>query len=98
LSKFQDFNLAAAAHEEMRDLMTEHITNSDRMNAFLSALAQEGNATAPGYKNQRREMIKLYGIASEIYEDALITFVQKMVLYFQKLLKENEPHYHQTIA
>ena len=41
----------------MRDLMTEHITNSDRMNAFLSSLAQEGIASAPGYKNQRREMI-----------------------------------------
>ena len=43
-------------------------------------------------------MIKLYGIAAEIYEEALITFVQKIVLYLQKLLKENEPHYHQSIA
>ena len=88
----------AQAHEDMQDLMLEHITNSDRMNAFLSFLTQEGNKSAPGYKNQRKEMIKLYGTAAEIYEESLITFVQKIVLFLQKLLKQNEPHYHQAIA
>ena len=47
LKKFQDPNLVNSAHEEIHDLMSEHITNSDRMNAFLSALAQDGGA-APG--------------------------------------------------
>jgi len=61
--------------------MTEHITNSDRMNTFLSALAQEGNPASTGYKNQRREMARLYGVAAEIYEESLITFVQKIIFY-----------------
>ena len=28
------------AHDEVRELMTEHITNTDRMNAFLFALSE----------------------------------------------------------
>ena len=43
-------------------------------------------------------MIKLYGQAAEVYEESLVTFTQKVVLYLQKLLKENEAYYHQSIA
>lgn len=33
--------MLSKAHEEIRDLMTEHITNTDRMNAFLTALSSD---------------------------------------------------------
>ena len=62
------------AHEEMKDLMTEHITNTDRMNAFLSALSTS-DTKYNSNKGQRKEIIKLYGIAAEIFEESLNTFV-----------------------
>lgn len=73
--------------------MTEHITNTERMTALFAALAQ-----TEGSKTQRREMIKLYGVSSEIFEDSLVGFVQKITLYLQKLLKESEPMFHHVIA
>jgi hypothetical protein len=51
----------------MVDLMTEHITNTDRMNTFLSSITNEKVHN----KNQRREMIKLYGTAASIFEESL---------------------------
>ena len=53
--------------------MSEHITNTDRMNAFLSALSSENKYNLN--QNKRKEIIKLYGIAAEIFEDSLTTFV-----------------------
>jgi len=87
--------MVAKAHEEMRDLMTEHITNTDRMNTFLSALSDNRYNLN---KNQRKEIIKLYGIASEIFEDSLVTFVHKIIMHLQKLLKENLDFIHYSIA
>lgn len=66
------------AHEEMRDLMIEHITNTDRMNAFLGAVADNRYNTS---KNQRKEVVKLYGIATEIFEESLCTFSGKIILF-----------------
>lgn len=96
LTKFQEQGMVFKAHEEMRDLMTEHITNSDRMNAFLGALAHDNKYNAN--KNQRKEIIKLYGIASEIFEESLATFVQKILMYLQKILKENQEYTQSSVA
>ena len=62
------------AHEEIKDLMTEHITNTDRMNAFLSALSMSDTKYNTN-KGHRKEIIKIYGIAAEIFEESLMTFV-----------------------
>jgi hypothetical protein len=62
--------------------MSEHITNSDRMNAFLGALAGPGDKSSPNNISQRKEMIKVYGSASELYEESLLSFVQKIALFF----------------
>jgi hypothetical protein len=69
------------AHEEISDLMGEHITNSDRMTAFLGALAGPGDKNSPNNKSQRKEMIKIYGLAAELYEESLLTFVLKVALH-----------------
>jgi hypothetical protein len=50
LGKFTQPSLVAKAHEELSDLMSEHITNSDRMNAFLAALAGPGDKNSPNNK------------------------------------------------
>ena len=96
LMKFAEMNMISKAHEEMRDLMSEHITNTDRMNALLSSLANDTKYNLN--KNQRKEIIKLFGVAAEIFEESLITFVPKLVLLFQKLLKECLDYLHHSIA
>lgn len=80
----------------MRDLMTEHITNTDRMNALFAALASENRYNIN--QNQRKEIVKLYGVAAEIFEESLLSFVQKIIMYLQKLMKENHDFLHSTIA
>jgi hypothetical protein len=61
------------ALEEVRDLMTEHVTNTDRMNAFFSSLAADNKHNIN--QNQRKEIIKLFGLAAEIFEESLASFV-----------------------
>ena len=74
--------------------MSEHVTNSDRMNAFLAALAGPGDKNSPNNKSQRKEMLKIFGSAAELYEESLLTFVVKIALHLAKVIKENEPAYH----
>tara|TARA_B110000285_G_scaffold201691_1_gene236492 strand:- start:442 stop:600 length:159 start_codon:yes stop_codon:yes gene_type:complete len=52
------------------------------MNAFLGALAGPGDKSSPNNISQRKEMIKVYGSASELYEESLLSFVQKIALFF----------------
>ena len=84
------------AHEEMKDLMTEHVTNSDRMNALFSALASDTKYNVN--RNQRKEIVKLFGAAAEIFEESLSTFVSKVVTLLQKLLKESQEYLHLSIS
>ncbi len=71
--------------------MTEHITNTDRMNAFLFMLSESNEHMKPHHK---KELIKLYGIAADIFEEALIPFMPKILTYLQRKLKENDSALH----
>jgi len=74
--------------------MTEHIINTDRMNTFLAALAGQSSAISmqggsggtsqliTSEKNRRKEMIKVFGEAAEIFEESLVTFVPKIIQFF----------------
>ena len=68
--------------------MMEHITNTDRMNAFLFILSDLNEHMKP---NHKKELIKMYGMAAEIFEEALIPFMQKILTYLQRKLKDNDP-------
>jgi len=41
LAKFADSHTIKKGHEELHELMTEHITNTDRMNAYWQSLSTE---------------------------------------------------------
>lgn len=94
LSKLRDPLTVPQAKEELHELMTEHIINTDRMNSFLTALSGQSSSISmqggsggtsqliTSEKNRRKEMIKVYGEAAEIFEESLITFVPKIVQYF----------------
>ena len=40
LSKFIDTHTTQTASAEIKELMTQHITNTERMNTFLSTIAE----------------------------------------------------------
>lgn len=75
--------------------MTEHITNTERMNTFLHAIAEQNEHMKT---QQKKEHIKLYGVASEIFEEALIPFLPKIVNYLQRRVKEGETSMHQVLS
>jgi hypothetical protein len=58
--------------EEVKELMSEHITNTDRMNVFLLTLSESNEYTKISHK---KELIKIYSLASEIFEEALVPFL-----------------------
>ena len=78
LSKFGEPHTMRIAHDEVRELMTEHITNTDRMNAFLFALSESNEHMKVQHK---KELIKIYGEAAEIFEEALLPFLPKILSY-----------------
>jgi len=40
--------------------------------------------------HQKKELIKLYGNSAEIFEEALIPFMPKILTYLQRKLKESD--------
>ena len=67
--------------------MTEHITNTDRMNAFLFMLSEHNEHMKI---QSKKELVKLYGTAAEIFEESLLPFMQKILTYLQRRLKESD--------
>ena len=78
LSKFGESHTIKIAHDEVRELMTEHVTNTDRMNAFLFALSESNEHMKLSHK---KELIRIYAEAAEIFEEALLPFLSKILGY-----------------
>ena len=95
LTKFADTNMVEKAHEEMKDLMTEHITNTDRMNVFLTALASDTKYNVN--QRQKKEVVKLFSVAAEVFEDSLQTFIPKIVTLLNKLLQNQKDYLHFSV-
>lgn len=71
--------------------MTIHITNTERMNTFLSTISESNEYMK---SNQKKEYIKLYGEAAQIFEDALLPFVHKVLGFILKRLKDPDQTLH----
>ena len=65
--------------------MTTDITDNERMGTFLNSLVELNEHMS---LSQMKEQIKQLGVAAEIFEDALVPFVPKMLFNFQKKIKE----------
>ena len=64
------------ASEELKQLMKVQITDNDRMIMFLSSLTNTNDhMNAP----QIKEQIKQLGVAAEIFEEALVPFIPKVL-------------------
>ena len=66
--------------------MTEHITNTDRMSTFLLMLSEQNEHMKLSHK---KELILLYGEAAEVFEEALLPFMPKILTYLQRKLKDS---------
>ena len=75
LNKLGDPLTLKQGQDEIHELMTEHITNTDRMNAFLFMVQDHNEHMKVAH---RKEMIKTYSAAAEIFEEALIPFLPKI--------------------
>lgn len=65
--------------------MTTDITDNERMSMFLGYLADVNDHMS---LSQMKEQIKQFGIAAEIFEEALVPFLPKILHNFQKKIKE----------
>ena len=81
--------------DEIKRFMATEITDNDRMNSFLNAVADHHEHMKP---QQRREQIKVYGLAAEIFEEAIIPFLAKILANLSKKLKETATYMHEAIA
>lgn len=94
LSKFEDNHTQKTAWDEVKELMTEHIINTERMNTFLYLISEQNQHM----KISQKEYIKLYGLAGEIFEETLLPFIPKIMGYLKKKLKSNDNHLHEVCS
>ena len=95
MSKFADNHTLKTGIEEVKRFMATEITDNDRMNSFLSAVADHHEHMK---QQQRREQIKIYGLAAEIFEEALIPFLPKILQLLAKKIKEGTTYMQEAIA
>ena len=69
LNKFFDAHTLKTGIEEIKRFMMNDITDTDKMNAFLNALSDHNEHMKT---QQKKEYIKIYGVAAEIFEESLI--------------------------
>jgi len=76
LSKFGAAHTIAIASEEIRKFMTVEITDHEHMVLFLSLVGESNDHMKP---QQKKEYIKIFGLASEIFEESLIPYLQRIL-------------------
>ena len=75
--------------------MTVEITDHEHMVLFLSLI---GEANDHMKTQQKKEYIKIFGLAAEIFEESLIPYLQKILTIFCKRVNEYSTDVHQEIA
>ena len=77
-------------------MMVQDIVDNDRMNIFLNCLSNiDEHMKLP----QIKEHYKMFGVASEIFEESLVPFVPKMLANFAKRIREDgTTRLHVTIS
>lgn len=73
--------------------MATDITDNDRMNLFLTSITDFKIHDKPF---EIKERIKIFGIASEIFEEALVPFIPKILSGFTKIIKEDHDGKYQA--
>ena len=79
----------------MKELISEHITDSERMNIFLQQVLDINEQSK---LSQKKEQIKLIGLIGEYFGEKVIPFVPKILQFYQKKLKDADPKLSITYA
>lgn len=72
--------------------MTIEITDHEHMLLFLSLLAETNDHMK---LQQKREYLKIFGTAAEIFEEALIPYLPKILTTLSKRASEQSTDLHQ---
>lgn len=96
LSKFSQSHTLPQGIEELKRLMANDITDNDRMLMFLNSLTDfNAHVKVP----QMKEQIKMFGVAAEVFEEAFVPFLGKVLGCLQKQIREDATsRLHQAIA
>ena len=65
--------------------MTIEITDHEHMLLFLSLLGEFNDHMKP---QQKKEHLKIFGVSAEIFEEALIPYLSKVLTIFSKRVTE----------
>eukprot|EP00347_Sterkiella_histriomuscorum_P010202 403377213 len=95
LNKLSDQSTIKSATEEVYQLLKEHTINNERLNVVIYHIT-EFHDTMKTF--QRREHIKLLGVAAEIYQDKLIQYMPKILAFYNKRIKDSDQILHPVIA
>ena len=82
-------------NEEIGRFMMQEIREHEHMVIFFNKLSEVNNHMKP---QQKKEYIKVYGKATQIFEEALQPYLQKMLNILLKKAKEEQPDIHQVIS
>jgi hypothetical protein len=75
--------------------MHEHVINGERMNMLIYNITEFNDSM----KNlQRKELIKILGLAAEIFSEKLVQFLPKILQFYAKRIKDAENFLHQPMA
>ena len=96
MSKFAANHTVLKGIEELREFMATEVTENDRMLTLLNSFTDFNVHTKLG---QQKEQVKLFALASEVFEDSLVPYIPKILSTLCKLIKEDATtKLHQTIA
>lgn len=88
LAKFGDNATLKYAVDELREIMAEHITDSERMNIFITMISDVNDQLKP---SQKKEHIKLFGQLGEMFGENIIPFLPKIIQFYEKRSKDIDP-------
>lgn len=73
--------------------MRTQVNNTEKMNILISMVSEQNDHMKLIHK---REIFKIFGYAGEIFEDALLPFLNKIFVICHKRM--NEPQLHAAIS
>jgi hypothetical protein len=92
LAKFREVHTTAIGNEEINKFMMQEIREHEHMVLFFNKLSEANDHMKP---QQKKEYIKIYGKAAQIFEESLIPYLPKMLNILHKKAKmegQNELH------
>jgi len=89
LAKLKNDLLVQSPLEELKKIVKVHVINAERMNIFIGLYAEQIEHIA---LPQREEALKFIGIMGEVFGEALIPFIPKILILTQKWVKEPQMH------